>query len=435
MILTEMRTRSLIWFYISFAFGLILLFSNSCKKKEDNPFPILTTTEVSDITLTTATSGGSITYDGGSTVIARGVCWSTLTNPTIELNSKTSDGILTGNFNSNLTDLTENTKYYVRVYAVNHAGTGYGNTITFTTQSAQLPTLTTSVVSYLSQTSASCGGIITTDGGSIVTTRGVCWSTSSNPTIALSTKTIDGTEIGVFTSVISGLTASTTYYIRAYATNRVGTSYGNEISFISRMNLPGPIVNDVDGNSYNSIYIGKQLWLKGNLRTTKYRDGSAITNITDVNEWISQTNGAFCWYNNDIANKTTYGGLYNYYSVVDNRNICPLGWHIPSDEEWITLENYLGAGDVAGGKLKSTALWNSPNTGANNISGFTALPSGYRGYGTGSFMTLSEYGHWWSKTELNVDFAYFRQMIYNTSSINKGNYGKRGGFSVRCISD
>jgi uncharacterized protein (TIGR02145 family) len=223
---------------------------------------------------------------------------------------------------------------------------------------ASLATLTTTTVSSITSTTASSGGNISNDGGGAVTARGVCWSTSQNPTIALTTKTLDGTGTGTFTSSITGLSPSSVYYVRAYATNSAGTSYGNQQTMtttttIFNPNLTYGAVNDIDGNTYKTIVIGTQTWMAENLKTTKYRNGDTIpTNLTNA-AWSDATTGAYAIYNNDAANNTIYGKLYNWYAVTDSRNICPVGWHVPSDSEWTTLVNYLGGALVAGGKLKS----------------------------------------------------------------------------------
>ncbi|MEK7719136.1 MAG: hypothetical protein AAB347_05930, partial [Bacteroidota bacterium] len=196
----------------------------------------ITTTAASAITSTTATSGGNITADGGSAITARGVCWGTAANPTTS-NSKTTDGTGIGSFTSAITGLSPNTVYYVRAYATNSIGTAYGTQITITTL-ATTPTLVTNSMTNVTATTATSGGNISLDGGASITSRGVCWSLSSGPTIALTTKTSDGTGTGNFTSNITGLSANTTYYIRAYATNSAGTSYGAELSFKTAVGVP-----------------------------------------------------------------------------------------------------------------------------------------------------------------------------------------------------
>ena len=207
----------------------------------DPESPIVTTADVTDITQTTAVSGGNVTDDGGASVTARGVCWSTSQNPTISDNH-TSDGNGTGSFTSNLTNLTANTTYYVRAYATNENGTSYGEQKSFTTlQNIELPTVTTADVTDITQNTAVSGGNITDDGGAAVTARGVCWSKDPNPTIDNSFIS-NGNGTGSFTIEISGLTSATTYYVRAYATNSEGTSYGEQKTFTTLQYIQLPTV-------------------------------------------------------------------------------------------------------------------------------------------------------------------------------------------------
>ena len=191
--------------------------------------PTVITNDASNMAATTATCGGKVTSDGGATVTSRGVYYGTSPNPETT-GSRKSSGSGTGSFNCNLTDLTPNTTYYVKAYATNSKGTSYGEQKTFKTTAATAPVVTTNAVSDIQATSATCGGNVTSDGGATVTARGVCWSTSQNPTISNS-KTTDGSGTGSFTSTISGLSKNTTYYVRAYATNSIGTSYGEQRSF------------------------------------------------------------------------------------------------------------------------------------------------------------------------------------------------------------
>ncbi len=194
--------------------------------------PVCSTSSVSAITFTSASVSSTVIADGGASVTERGVCWSTSPNPTIALSTKTSDGAGLGEFTSNVSGLTANTTYYLRAYATNAAGTSYGNESFFTTQSSNvLATLSTTTALVTSVNSATSGGNISADGGAPILGRGVCWSTSQDPTISLSTKTFDGTGSGTFTSEITGLTPNTTYYLRAYAQNSVGVAYGDQITF------------------------------------------------------------------------------------------------------------------------------------------------------------------------------------------------------------
>jgi len=233
--------------------GKSVNYSNEVSIKTIN-VPTLTTTAITDISVNSAKSGGSISSDGSSSITARGVVWGTAINPTIALSTKTSDGTGTGAFSSSITGLAANTKYYVRAYATNSAGTSYGDELSFTT--INVPTLTTTAITDISVNSAKSGGSISSDGSSSITARGVVWGTATNPTIALSTKTSDGTGTGSFQSSISGLVANTKYYVRAYATNTAGTSYGNELSFTTaEITSDGYVDLTIDGASKSRIKI------------------------------------------------------------------------------------------------------------------------------------------------------------------------------------
>ena len=216
--------------------------------------PIVTTAAVTDITQTTAASGGNVTSDGGTAVTARGVCWSTAENPTTA-DSKTTDGSGTGPFVSSLTALASNTTYHVRAYATNLIGTAYGDDVQFTTLAAPIlaPTVTTAAVTDITQTTAQSGGNVTSDGGAAVTARGVCWSTSANPTIADS-HTTEGTGTGSFVSNLTVLNPNTTYHLRAYATNSADTAYGNDLEFATLQSGGWTAGKRLTWNSGWSIY-------------------------------------------------------------------------------------------------------------------------------------------------------------------------------------
>ena len=196
-------------------------------------------------------------------------------------------------------------------------------------------------------------------------------------------------------------------------------------------------VTDVDGNSYATVQIGTQCWTQSNLRVSKYRNGDNITNITDNTQW-SQTNtsstGAWCNYSNNASNGTTYGKLYNWYAVNDSRGLCPTGWHVPTDAEWTTLTTHLGGTSVAGGAMKSTTGWTSPNTGATNSSGFTALPGGIR-VSNGGFGDVGNDGNWWSSSVAGSGIAWSRYLYFNSAFVYRVNNIQRSGFSVRCARD
>ena len=203
--------------------------------------------------------------------------------------------------------------------------------------------------------------------------------------------------------------------------------------------VPPPVntVTDIDGNVYNTVTIGIQVWMVENLKVTKYRNGDPIANVTDNTAWKGLTTGAYCWYGNDAANKVTYGALYNWYAVNDSRNIAPVGWHVPTEAERDMLDNFLGGASVAGGKLKEagTSHWGSPNTGASNSSGFTALPAGYRISGTGAFDKLTWHTYLWSSTQDDATTAFRRQLKFDSEGVATFYSDKKSGFSIRLVKD
>ena len=202
--------------------------------------------------------------------------------------------------------------------------------------------------------------------------------------------------------------------------------------------IAGPNVTDCDGNVYHSVVIGAQTWTVENLKVTHYRNSVAIPHVTDNTAWSNLTTGAYSDYNNLPDNSTIYGRLYNWYTVVDTRNLCPTGWHVPSDVEWTTLTTYIGGESIAGGKLKELGLthWNSPNTGATNEIGFTALPAGYRSYDGTNYNSIDNGGYWWSSTEHDTTCAWVRIMYYSHSEVKRYyDVSKTQGYSVRCVKD
>lgn len=449
-----MKSKYTILLSLALIIGLFL-FVSSCE--EDNSDtnghpPSIFTNIVNNITSTTATSGGNVTDDGGSAVKARGICWNTNQNPTIEDN-KTIDGSGVGSFTSNITGLDINTTYYVRAYATNANSTVYGNEISFTS----LNGLTTTAISDITATTATGGGNITNDGGFAVTARGVCWSTSQNPTLS-DNYTTNGSGTGSFASSLTGLTEWTTYYVRAYATNENGIAYGNEISFEAKENL-----TDYDGNKYEIVKIGNQIWMTENLKTTRYANGTEITLVESNTTWdaLSYTDIAYCYYDNSTTNADTYGALYTWAAAMNGavsssvnpsgiQGVCPDGWHLPSDAEWKELEMYLGMsqtdadaiyfrGTNEGSKLAgNSGLWINgilEKDAAFGTSGFLALPAGGRDY-DGTFYSLRNSAYFWSATKSSSSsHAWIRRLVYYDSAVGYYGYYKSNGLSVRCLKD
>jgi uncharacterized protein (TIGR02145 family) len=211
---------------------------------------------------------------------------------------------------------------------------------------------------------------------------------------------------------------------------------------IGLIGVQAQTVTDIDGNVYNTVTIGTQVWMAENLRTTKFNDGTVIPLVTDVAAWVALTTPGYCWYNNDpIPSNITYGLLYNFYvqyASYQTKNVCPTGYHLPEMSEWSTMENYLGTSN-AGGKLKEagTVHWQSPNTGATNETGFTALPGGYRTY-NGSFTQLNKAGYWWASSEGFTTVDRVISIYFDGGGIGK-TYGccspSPAAESIRCVRD
>ncbi len=308
------------------------------------------------------------------------------------------------------------------------------------TNSNLVPTINTTEVTSVTENSAVSGGLVTTDGGSTVTARGVCWSTKVNPTIADS-KTTDGAGVGSFNSSITGLAANTSYYVRAYATNAEGTCYGSAYQIKTN---EANTISDIDGNIYHTLKIGDQTWMVENLKTTRYNDGTTILKVEDNSTWKTLSSGAYCYYNNDANMGIKYGCLYNWFAV-QTYKLAPVGWHIPSYDEFDKLINYLssnvGNSLSAGKALASKTDWVSDNTTAavgnilslNNSSGFTGLPAGYRNDYTAAYIDAGQSGNWWSTTSSSDYSSWLIFLNNNSSSIGWSLSSKVDGFSVRCI--
>jgi uncharacterized protein (TIGR02145 family) len=230
------------------------------------------------------------------------------------------------------------------------------------------------------------------------------------------------------------LVSGTVYYIRAYAINSGGTYYGDELIFKTSTVLCDTTVTDVDGNTYNSVTIGSQCWMKENLRTTRYNDATEIVTGLSDPDWTADVTGACASYNNNPANDLVYGKLYNWYAV-NTGKLAPLGWHVPTAAEWTILINYLGGASICGNKMKATTLW-AAYTGITNTnsSGFTALPTGVHPW-SGGYYNISFEEYFWSSTQHTSASAKSFWLKFNSSDFINYAMGKNGGISVRCIKD
>ena len=317
------------------------------------------------------------------------------------------------------------------------------------TDGQTVPVITTTAVTNVSAIAATSGGNITSDGGSVVTARGVCWGTSENPTVS-GNHTTDGNGVGNFVSTMTGLSANTTYYVRAYATNAIGTAYGDNVSFTTAgQPCPGtPTVTDVDGNTYNTVLIGQQCWMKENLRTKHYAAGGVVE---------------YKYPNGQSATQSTYGLIYNWLGVMNGatssngnpsyvQGICPAGWHVPSLSEWEQLSSYVGSltsyrcdvnnsGSIARALATTSGWqnysWSSCNPGynqsGNNATGFTAMPSGY--WWNSNFYDFAVEADYWTATQSNEGEAYRLRVRYDDSYLNSTYVNKNHWLGVRCVKD
>ena len=382
---------------------------------------VTTATEVTDITVSSAVCGGEVTFDGNVTVTAKGICWSTTQNPTIEDN-KTTNGSGVGSYTSNMTNLEHNTTYYVRAYAINEVGTSYGEEVSFTTLEKLLPTVTTATeVTDITYTSATCGGEVTFNGNVSVTARGICWNTTQNPTIE-DNKTTDGSGVGSFTSNLSNLEHNTTYYVRAYATNEVGTAYGEEVSFTT---LERTFEN---GHEYVDLGLSVK-WATCNVGATtpeEYGDYFAWGETTTKETY-------------DYDNCPTYGlstSELQSQGYIDNEGNLTAqydaatanwggNWRMPTYAELSELNTqctweWINENDFKGYKV----------TGPNGNSIF--LPAaGYRG--GSSLYSAGGSGYCWSSAPIeNNDYSAY-DLYFNSSNHIVGSDSRYYGQSVRPI--
>jgi uncharacterized protein (TIGR02145 family) len=413
-------------------------------------FPSLTTHRVdpASIKQTTALFSGTLSPGSDVNFTERGFFYSTHPDPT-SLDNKVNTGAGgIGNFTYNITGLSPDKEYYMRAYAKNSKGTLYGAEFSFKTLPMTIATVKTSNAVEIGSTTATLGGIVTEDGGDAVTERGVCWSTSQNPTI-LSSKTSDGKGNGSFTSSLTGLTANTTYYVRAYAINNSGTAYGEQVSFKTTAsgNPTGTFTDSRDGRTYKTVKIGEQVWMAENLAYLPEVSNASGYSLTLPVYYVYGFNGVDVNLAKATDNYKKYGVLYNFPAAEAS---CPEGWHLPTDYEWTTLENHLILngynydGTTVGNKIAKSLAANTDwyNTfikgsagndlPTNNSSGFSALPGGYQL--SGSFRSLTTFTAWWTSTrQISSRYNWIREMNNSYVYINRSGNARNVGYNVRCI--
>lgn len=356
------------------------------------------------------------------------------------INSSTANlNPVTGNTNvpvsAIVSSLNPGTLYYFRIKSQNALGITYSNKISVTTLGQAPAVITYPVTNSYTNSTILKGSVnanhLTTN---VIIEYGTTLSLgSTKPATPI---TVTGQYPVIVKAVLSDLIEGASYYYRIRAENSLGITMGEIKTFVAAPPLVD--LTDVEGNIYPVVQIGSQYWMAENLKTTKYNDNTDIPLITEGSAWAALNTPGYCWYeNNSVENKDIYGALYNFYAVKTGK-LCPTGWHVPTNDDFTALTNYLGDINTAGGKLKEagTAHWNSPNTGATNETGFTALPAGRRFAETGVFEGIGKYEVWWSSTPYNEIKPWYRSIGFETSMVFVGNGTlNQHGSSIRCIMD
>ena len=430
---------------------LSLLFA--CKKENKQSVASISTIEISNITSNSITTGLKVISNGGSGITKEGICWSIHETPTVEDSSIILDGSNKNEITISLSNLYSYTEYYLRAFALNGNGISYGNEINFKTKTG-LATVFTNTPSEIIPLSAKSGGKIASNGGVPIISQGICWGENMNPTIN-DNVVFDSSKNNSFISKLYPLGSQMNYHVRAFAVNAFGVSYGSDFSILS---TSSQTISDIDGNAYPYITIGAQTWLQLNLKVSHYRNGDPIypgyiNNNAIYNNWYKDFDsptkiGAYTYPGQDSINHPEYGKLYDAIVASDSRGICPIGWHIPTEDDWTTLELYEGM------TIEESKNWGSGShdlrgTIASKLllggsSGLNLLITGYLFIDSdngaiydpnpneGKFASYADATPYGSNPRITWGRSFFP--MYPNSIMKIG--GLEGyGFSVRCIKD
>jgi uncharacterized protein (TIGR02145 family) len=331
---------------------------------------------------------------------------------------------------------------FTSIYRYNTPQKGNGFSVRCVRDAVSILSVITTIPDSITNNSAFLGGAITSDGGSAVTERGVCYATTIYPTTGNS-KVIMGSGTGTFYGKVTGLTANTTYFARAYAINGLGTVFGFQVTFTttSSGNPSGTFPDSRDGKTYKWVKIGNQVWMAENLAWLPSVSPPASESPTTPYYYVYDYSDTYVPAAKAVSNYTTYGVLYNWPAAL---TACPSGWHLPGDAEWKQLEMALGMtqaqaegtgyrGTGMGTKMKNTSGWNSSGNGTNS-SGFSGLPGGTVN-SLSSFRYIGQIGQWWSSTEDSNTNAWFRSLSFNDTYVNRSYIARGNGYSVRCLRD
>lgn len=397
--------------------------------------PTVSLESIASITESSFIVYGNVIHNGNLSVSARGFSYNVAGDPSLINGTNIPMGIGMGAFDTIITGLDPHQRYYVTTHAINELGTSYGLILDTLT----LPHVETLTTVNITSNSATCDGKVSGILTGEILERGICYSTSPFPLPDISGLHIfaETNEIGEFSVDLVNLSPYTSYIFRAYATNNSGTGYGDTIIFRT-ISGPCPGIESVlyEGQTYNTVSINGQCWLKENLNIGTMINGSS--NQSPQNPEIIEK---YCFLD-EPDSCDTYGGLYQwdemmqYTGTAGNQGICPNNWHIPSDAEWLTLITTLGGEGIAGGKMKEVGLqhWLPYNTGATNECGFTALPGGDRSTNA-CFYSINEWAFFWSSSKSDPNYSWGLRLIYDNQDVFHQNYDKTYGYSVRCIKD
>ena len=439
----EPGTSYYLWAYASSddqrVFGDSILFTTLPPEK-----PVVETGAVTLLTPTSVECICEVHSDGGTEVSERGVCWGSQADPTLE-GSYLAVGSGTGQFTATVEGLDPGRSYFLRAYATNSAGISYGNTEEFDTpKEVTLPTVTTGDITNVGPDSAVCSGTILDAGNDTILAKGICWSNVNTTPTLEDEYEVSGTGPESFTITLYGLQHDTEYYIRAYATNEKGTSYGEARSFRTLFACGMDLMDERDGQSYPTTEIGGQCWMARNLDIGVMVDVSAqLTDNSILEKHCYDNSSDYC---DQFGGQYTWDEMMQYSEEPSSQGVCPDRWHIPSDQEWKELEAVLGmesSGRDAtgfrgvnneGGKLKSTdPVWDDPNEGATNELGFSALPAGMV-WNDGSSSGMGNFSVFWTSIPVDADYAVYRMLSADEPGIGRYEGGYRlNTTSVRCV--
>jgi uncharacterized protein (TIGR02145 family) len=452
--------KKILWYLKFLILSLVILIVQGCKKTDTNreiPCPVynINKPHISPIKC------GSISPSDGAVLVSPDVilswdCIDTLKELVYSVyfgtSSYTPEPIVkdvTTNFLS-INGLDMNKIYYWSVVAKENIKCGVSSSIVssfLVVADSNLSAVMTTTDPPHMNTAAYLSGNVIYKGSSSVSERGLFISTIPKAEITGSKLQI-GIGMGSYSISVEDLKPTTTYYIKAYATNNSGTSFGDEVTFITGHNLILQTVKDIEGNLYECVTIGSQVWMAENLKTTKYNDGAPIPLVADSFQWVNTNySDKYCWYNNDeLSNKNVYGALYSF-PVVKTGKLCPTGWHVPSDLEWHKMILFLDATAILRNNESGfasdvlteggTKHWINSVEGAYNGTGFTGIPGGYR-ISTGRFYMIGENARWWTSTyewipPAPIDDIMCWIRILGVHIVWRVGDSPLNGYSVRCV--